>query len=165
MLMWNRVRRFSALPPEARRLFLRAAVMLPMVALSLKLRGFRATQEWLQKRTFPTRADRGPSTVGQRCDTHVADAIVAWNVRMVNAACRYVCPGSTCLEKSLTLWQLLSSQGIDSTIRIGARKLTSEFEAHAWVERNGVPLNELDSPHQHYSAFAAEFPSATTETP
>src|ERR1051326_3385776 len=85
MLMWNRVRRFSALPPEARRLFLRAAVMLPMVALSLKLRGFRATQEWLQKRTFPTRADRGPSTVGQRCDTHVADAIVDWNVRMVNA--------------------------------------------------------------------------------
>ena len=157
MPMWNRVRRFRALPPEARWLFLRAAVLLPVVALSLRLRRFRATQKSLQKRAFPARADQ--------CHGQVADQIIALNVRMVNAACRHLWPGSTCLEKSLTLWHLLRSQGIDSTIRIGARKLTGEFNAHAWVERNGVPLNELDSPHRHYTAFSVEFPSPTAEAP
>lgn len=47
--MWEPLRRFSALEPNARAIFLRAAVLLPLISLSLKLRGFRSTQARLQK--------------------------------------------------------------------------------------------------------------------
>ena len=46
--MWERFRRFSALERPAQALFLRAIVLLPLVALSLRWRGFRATQAALQ---------------------------------------------------------------------------------------------------------------------
>jgi ribosome-associated translation inhibitor RaiA len=57
------------------------------------------------------------------------------------------------LAKSLTLWWLLGRQGIASHLRIGIRKEKDKFEAHAWVERDGVALNEPDEHHHHYAAF------------
>jgi Transglutaminase-like superfamily len=43
-------------------------------------------------------------------------------------------------------------------VRIGTRKSEEKFEAHAWVERDGVALNEPEEPHQHYAAFDEAFP-------
>ena len=156
MLMWNRVRRYRALPPEARWLFVRAAVLLPTVAASLKVRGFLATQQSLQKHVFPRRAGRFGGSA--------SDQVVAWNVRMVHAAARHLWPHSTCLGISLALWHLLRWQGIDSTIRVGTRKTSGEFEAHAWVECDGVAVNEPHGEHLHYAAFEAEW-SSIPETP
>src|SRR5260370_34394327 len=56
--MWERLRRFSALERPARGLFLRAVVLLPLVALSLRWRGFRETQAALQR--FLSKANPGP---------------------------------------------------------------------------------------------------------
>src|SRR5258708_25570197 len=47
--MWERFGRFSALERAAQELFLRAIVLLPLVALSLRWRGLRATQAALQR--------------------------------------------------------------------------------------------------------------------
>src|SRR2546425_2827609 len=57
--MWERLRRFSALERPAQELFLRAVVLLPLVALSLRWRGFRATQAALQR--FLSKANPGPA--------------------------------------------------------------------------------------------------------
>ena len=84
---------------------------------------------------------------------------------MVDAAARHIWRGSTCLDKSLALWWLLGRQGIASLVRIGARKNSSDFEAHAWVECDGVALNEPEEPHRHYAAFDAEFTSVPAEAP
>src|SRR5260370_27376 len=46
--MWELLRRFRALDSVARRMFFRVAVLLPAISLSLKMRGFRATQQALQ---------------------------------------------------------------------------------------------------------------------
>jgi hypothetical protein len=148
--MWNRLRRFSALPPHARLLFVRAAVLLPAVALSLKVRGFLTTQKSLQKSARPASLQSDASAW--------ADQQPGWCVRMVNAAARELWPMSTCLERSLVLWQLLGRSGIVSAVRIGARKVDGDFEAHAWVERNGEPLNDREFAHRHYAAFEAAFP-------
>jgi Transglutaminase-like superfamily len=43
-------------------------------------------------------------------------------------------------------------------VRIGTRKSAEKFEAHAWVERDGVALNEPGEAHKHYAAFREEFP-------
>jgi hypothetical protein len=144
--MWERLRRFSALERPARGLFLRAVVLLPLVALSLRWRGFRETQASLQR--FLSKANPEP-------DAALASKITELTAHMVNAADRHGLAHPSCLAKSLTLWWLLGRQGIPSQLRIGTRKDKEKFEAHAWVERDGTALNEPDEPHHHYAAFDA----------
>jgi len=152
--MWERFRRFSALERPARSLFLRAIVLLPLVALSLRWRGFRATQAALQ---------RFLSNDNQQTDAALVRKVVPVTARMVNAADRHGLVHPSCLAKSLTLWWLLGRQGISSCLRIGIRKKEERFEAHAWVERDGTALNEPDEHHHHYAAFDAAFSSLPPE--
>ncbi len=144
---------------EARGIFLRAAAALPLISVSLKMRGFGATQEFLL-RSFPI----APQT-SQQDSIHVVDDRKRTELtsRMVNAAVGHVWCASTCLEKSLALWWLLGRQGIASQLRIGARKQGGKFEAHAWLERDGVAINEAQQEHRHYAAFDAAFPLRSSE--
>jgi Transglutaminase-like superfamily len=146
--MWARLRRFSALPRAAKLDFVRAALLLPLIRMSLRLRGFCATQ-----RTLQLRIGRGVAALPKAA---VADETkLVW--RMVLAAGRYSLLKGTCLERSLALWWLLARKGIATQLRIGARKSGEKFEAHAWVERDGVAIGEPDGKHLHYAAFEKEF--------
>ena len=136
-------------------MFFRASVLLPLTSLSLRIRGFCATQATLQN--FLSKTE---NRVGERA---VDAERVRIAVRMVNAAARYGL-GSTCLEKSLTLWWLLRREGIVSSVRIGARKASGKFEAHAWVERDGAALNDPGAEHRHYATFDAACPQQSSET-
>jgi len=148
--MWERFRRFSALERTAQNLFLRAIVLLPLVALSLQWRGLRATQATLQ---------RFLSNDKQQRDAALVSKSAAVTARMVNAADRHGLVHPSCLAKSLALWWLLGRQGISSHLRIGIRKEKEKFEAHAWVECDGIALNEPDEHHCHYAAFDTAFSS------
>ena len=154
--MWERLRRFSALERPAQELFLRAVVLLPLVALSLRWRGFRATQAVLQR--FLPKTDPEPGTTPRSSYAAVA-------AHMVNAADRHGLVHPSCLAKSLTLWWLLGRQGMVSQLRIGIRKENEKFEAHAWVECQGAALNEPDGHHHHYSAFDGELTLLPPEDP
>ena len=158
--MWERLRRFSSLDPAARELFLRALLLLPLISFRLRFRGFGATQQTLQ------------GFLGDSVKNAMKDSTVLANdlqratltARMVNAAARYAWKNATCLEKSLALWYLLARQGIATGVRIGARKAGGKFEAHAWVECNGVALNEPGDEHRHYATFDAAFPLQSSES-
>ena len=150
--MWERLRRFSSLPADARGIFLRAAVLLPVISISLKMRGFRATQLTLQNLPISTNAAKRHGKKIKEDDG------IRMAVRMVNAAARYGWDRPTCLEKSLALWWLLRQQGTVSSVRIGARKVDGKLEAHAWVECEGVVLNAPREEHRHYATFDAAFP-------
>lgn len=152
--MWERLRRFNALPLDAKSAFSWAAFLLPLIAVSLRLRGFAATRQWLLG-TLSTRTDR----TTRSSDAQVTAAIDA---RMVRAAGRYVPFKTTCLERSLVLCWLLARRHIPAQLRIGVRKQNSDFAAHAWVELDGVPLGEAEEPHQHYAAFEKEFSEGLT---
>jgi hypothetical protein len=148
--MWEAFQRYRALDPEARGLFRRAAVLLLLVKVSLGLRGFGKTQEWLQARLQRNRLVVSKSAT----NTNIMDR----TCRMVRAADHYVILRTCCLEQSLTLWYLLGVQGISASVRIGIPKQTEPFEAHAWVEHEGVALNQLEEPHKHYQPFDGGFP-------
>jgi hypothetical protein len=148
--MLKNLRRFSALERTAQTLFLRAAVMLPLVGLSLRLRGFEATRATLRK------------TVSQATPPLTSDSVkkqIALAAHMVNAADRHGLVHPSCLVKSLTLWWLLGRQGITSQLCVGVRKQGGNLEAHAWVEREGMALNEPEERHCHYAAFDAALAS------
>jgi hypothetical protein len=63
----------------------------------------------------------------------------------------------TCLVESLALWYLLQEQRVPADLRIGVRKMSGEFEAHAWVEYAGAALNQTEEQHRHYAAFDRGF--------
>ncbi|PYT88309.1 MAG: lasso peptide biosynthesis B2 protein [Acidobacteria bacterium] len=154
--MLESLRRFSALERPAQMLFLRALAMLPLVSLSLRLRGFQPTRSTLQR----TLARRTPQV-----DSDSLNMKMVLAAHMVNAADRHGLVHPSCLAKSLTLWWLLGRQGISSRLRIGIRKQNDQLEAHAWVEREGVALNEPEERHHHYAAFDAALATWTEDEP
>ena len=123
--MWELLRRFRALEPGGVGLFLRAAAVLPLISLSLRVRGFRSTQASLQKRMASAASNR--YDLSDRA-TATSTALTA---RMVRSAAYRSLGTPTCLEKSLVLWWLLGRRGIASSLRIGTRKSGGKFEAHA----------------------------------
>jgi Transglutaminase-like superfamily len=150
--MWEHLRRFKHLEPRARGLFLRATALLPVISLSLRMRGFRATQLRLQKYLPNAVSDLSSSSPPG------LDGCAALTARMVRSAAYRSLGRATCLEQSLALWWLLGRQGIASSVRIGTRKVGEEFEAHAWVECDGVALNAPEQTHLHYAVFDEGFP-------
>jgi hypothetical protein len=149
--MWDLLRRFSRLDSGARGLFLRAAALLPLISLSLRTRGFRSTQLSLLKHlpAMSSSVNSLPAAISVRAEL---------TARMVKSAAHRSFRKATCLEKSLALWWLLNRQGIASSVRIGARKSGENFEAHAWVECNGIVVNDTQEPHRHYAVFDEAFP-------
>src|SRR5713101_8137470 len=145
--MWERLRRFSALPGPAKGIFLRAAVLLPLLTISLRLRGFRSTQGLLQKFLGAAQNSLSEETLNER---------IAITSRMVVAAARYSPIPSTCMERSLSLWWLLARQNIATQFRIGVKKDGEKFAAHAWVECNGIAVGEPGASHLHFVAFDKE---------
>jgi hypothetical protein len=152
--MWARLRRFNALPRPAKAVFMRAALLLPMIAASLRLRGFRATQRWL--------GPRAGEIVAPSLDADSITAEIQLVSRMVLAAARHSPFATTCLERSLALWHLLARRGVAVQLRIGVRKTAERFSAHAWVEREGMAIGEAEATHQHYAAFDKEFSEELT---
>ena len=148
--MLESLKRFSALERPAQLLFVRALATLPLVSLSLRLRGFQPTRTALQKTLSPSIAQMGADSAGGR---------VSLTAHMVEAADRHGLVRTSCLAKSLTLWWLLGEQGISARLRIGIRKENGKLEAHAWVEREGIALNEPEEHHRHYAAFDAALAS------
>ena len=155
--MWQTLQRYNALSSEARVMFWRAACLLPFVRVKLRFGGYKKTQQWLQKKL----GDRLQlSSTAQ--DT---SPVLQMTCRMVRAAEHYSPGQATCLEESLLLWYLLQSQSIPAVVCIGVRKQSERFEAHAWVEQNGIALNQQDHEHRHYAAFESEQLNPPSELP
>lgn len=134
--------RFLALTGAERRIALESAALMTLTAASLRLFGLRRVYHWMGRRR-PRRkpAQAGPDDTFAR----LAEAGVRRAARPL--------PYATCLPQSLTLWWLLRRHGIQSELRLGVRKEGEEFKAHAWVEVDGVALNDRDDVRHRYSAF------------
>lgn len=134
----DKIRLFRSLSLPERRLLLRAAVMLPRVDVSLRLRGWERTRmDW----------ELWADGAGPRCG--IESRRVAW---LVERAARTVPWPATCLRRSLVLWALLRRDGVQAEIRLGVRKAEGAHAAHAWVEFQGVVLNDRQDVAQLFPA-------------
>ncbi|HMI53307.1 MAG TPA: lasso peptide biosynthesis B2 protein [Candidatus Saccharimonadales bacterium] len=61
---------------------------------------------------------------------------------------------TSCLEQSLVIWFLLRRRGAPAVLRFGGRKEGGRFEAHAWVESEGVVLNDDGAVRQNFVPFS-----------
>jgi hypothetical protein len=148
-------RRFRKRPPEDRILILRAALILPLTEIGLRLFGFRRWKELIEKFSQPAQLSQSLSEDMQR-----EKALRA--VRAVRSVELHGPTNPNCLERSMTLWWMLRRDAVDAELRIGARKESGRFEAHAWVELSGQVLNDGAEVHQHYARFDGPNAAAVT---
>ncbi|MDG4550418.1 MAG: lasso peptide biosynthesis B2 protein [Candidatus Contendobacter sp.] len=146
---WLRLRRQGSilwrLSWAERGWLLQAWLMLHGVALALRWAGFQRVCGWLE---------HGASGGGETLEDEDQVLIKAQAlVRLVGGAAAWSLCRPTCLHRSLTLWWLLRRRGIACELRIGVRKEEGRFEAHAWVERQGMALNDQANVGQDFAPF------------
>jgi hypothetical protein len=158
------LRAFLSLPRGERRLLLLAVLGLPATAVLLRLLGFNRCYAGLRRLVRPR-------PVIEPAPNMLRAYRIARLVRLANGR---LPPKANCLQRSLVLWTLLRRHGVDSDLRIGVRKERlpfappaanarlqdlvrlqpdAHFEAHAWVEWQGVVLNDTPTVRQRYAAF------------
>jgi Transglutaminase-like superfamily len=133
-------RSFRGLSWAQRGLLAKAWLLLPVVAIGLRLFGFRRIQARLE-RAATIRPGR-------------EDLAAAQNVaRMVQSAARWSPVHPSCLPRSLVVWWLLRRQDLAAGLRIGVARPDGRFAAHAWVEHGGVALGEAENLEERFSSF------------
>ena len=135
--------KFCALTWQERRLLLQAFVILLLVAAGLHLMNFQRLRALLTRLSPVTQDVSGESVLQQA-------AILS---RLVQAAAARMPFTITCLVRSTALWFLLRRRGIASEIRIGVNRQDSGFQAHAWVEIDGIVINDRGDIQQQFVPF------------
>lgn len=112
-------------------------LLVPLHAL-LATAGYTRTKRWLER----TSARSDPRTASQEGFDDARNL-----VRLGAIAGRYGVVDATCLRQSLLIHFLLRRKGLAPAIRIGVRRQDGIFDAHAWVELDGIALGQGDLAH------------------
>ena len=120
---------FRALSYAEQYTLLVAAACIPLFWVGLWLLGLSRVQVWLL---------RSPVASRELMTLQDMQAIG----KLVNIAASHTIGAGTCLTRSLLLWWLLLRRGIESQVRIGVSLTEGVLTAHAWVEFEGVPVND-----------------------
>ena len=113
-MMFNRLKQLAALSPLQWWIILVAVLMLPIIALSLKLSGFKQTKNRMSR--FIPKGMAG--ALGGEDDLFRARLIshavaIAGNHGLFKA---------NCLKQSLLLWWLLARRGFATELKLGTQK-------------------------------------------
>jgi hypothetical protein len=138
--MTGKLSKFLALSGAEKVLFLKAVMLLPVFWLGLRRYGLAR---------FQARLERSPLVARQ---APRLEELAAFG-RLVNAAARYSIAPATCLTRSLLLRWLLRRRGVDTDLRIGVQLVEGKLDAHAWVEYEGVPINDAPDVARRFAAF------------
>ena len=145
--------KLSCLKPIDRRIILQITLALPLVVLGLKVVRFSRLFVILGNL-----ADWFPEPLLQDESIYV-ERVRQW-VRYTKREAPYL---GNCLSRSLVLWWLLRRKQIECVLRIGTRKQNGEFQAHAWLEYGGKPLNAGALVRQNYATFDYDFMPETVK--
>ena len=90
-----------------------------------------------------------PPALGRR----PADAVAAtsWARSIDRASGRPY--GGTCLDRSVFLWSLMRLHRLDGNVRIGISLDGDSIAGHAWVEVDGVVINDTPDVAESFAVF------------
>jgi putative nucleotidyltransferase-like protein/transglutaminase superfamily protein len=149
--MWRRWRDLSR---RERRETLLAIALLPLARASLKTFGANRTLAWVAPAGAGPKLDTAGAVEGAR---RAAYAVARASNRGPHAG--------NCLSRSVALMWLLRRRGIDGQVRFGARTIGGKFEAHAWVEVNGVVINDHDRVTRSFATLQSPGPDVQRSGP
>ena len=139
----RKLKAFLALPMAERLAFLQAWSWIWASLLGLRVLGFsRALRLW-----------PGPP---RRAAAEIPRA-----ARWVRVAARYAPGADTCLVRSLALLAVLRRHGMAAELRLGVAVSHPKLDAHAWVEVDGVPVNDSADVASRYAPFTGSLLRST----
>lgn len=138
--------RFRELSAAEFLLLVQAPVALPLAALGLRRWGLKRVQAFLARR--PSSREVAPDAAARQAEV---DRLV-W---VVKVAAMYGPWRANCLQRSVVLWWFLRRRGHAGELRIGVRRdrETGALDFHAWMERDGVVLNDDPEVRSRYAVF------------
>jgi hypothetical protein len=131
---------YRALSGREQKVLLASLVLLPLFWLGLRLAGLQRFQAWLDRSPV---ARRAPLTDAEAAALGVA----------VNHAANHILGPASCLTRSLLLRWLLRRFGTASDLRIGVSFEEGKLAAHAWVEKDRIPVNDSPDAVARFAAF------------
>ena len=123
-----------------------AMLLLPVVALSLRIVEYNKTKNILGRFISDESGQKKPETpeIERAC-------VIA---RMVDVASGHGPYRANCLKQSMVLWWMLAWHGISSEIIFGVPKEKKDsFGAHAWVKCCGINMSDTEKIQQRFLAF------------
>jgi len=131
----RRLHKFLSLPSGDQKLLMTAFFLVATVRLGL----------WF----FPFSWVRRTASSASRARPHPTPISVLRLAGSIDLASRYV-PRATCLTKALAAQILLTRSGHKPLLRIGVRRDSGgNFQAHAWLENDGMVIGGLDDLHTY----------------
>jgi hypothetical protein len=139
--------RFITLPFRDKRILVSAAVRLVLIATMLRLLGFRQA----------SRVIGGMEAKGRVKDQELSLTIsTAYQTnRMLLVASRQLPIETNCLSRSMTLCWLLRASRVPCKLCFGAKREGAHLKAHAWVEVEGIVVNDQPDVASTYPSFTA----------
>lgn len=135
--------RLARLTPGEALLLLQAPLALPLVALALRRWGLQRVQERLAVRRSGLAVPQG--------EAHARAERLSWCVQVAAA---YGPWPANCLQRSVLLCWYLRRTGLQGDLRIGVRRTDhDELDFHAWVEHEGVVVNDRRDVRERYAVF------------
>ena len=147
-----RLAQFHNLNAMQKRTLLAAWLWLPLFWLGLQVLGLPRFQAWLMK-------------TPARLALSVTLPVVKNMGEAVNIAARHTPFQVTCLTRSLLLGWLLHRRGVASDLRIGVRLTHGMLDAHAWVECEGIPVNDRPDVNAQFASFGNLIPLKAFQSP
>jgi hypothetical protein len=149
-MQMSKLNKVGQLPPGDRWLLFQAVLLLPVVHIALLLLGYSRLRRVLEK-LAPLRASQESVSEARRQSAREI-------ARIVSIAAQHGFYKATCLRRSLLVWWLLRRQGIESQLDFGVRMVDGKLEAHAWVEYNGMVVNDSENVRQDFQTLYRGFP-------
>ena len=150
----SRIAQLCALSHVQQRTLLAAWLWLPFFWLGLRVLGLPRLQALLQRRPLVAK----PESVLMLPEIQALG-------EAVNIAARYSPLPATCLTRSLLLGWLLRRRSVVSELRIGVRLTQDMLDAHAWVECEGVPVNDRPDVSAQFASFGDLIPLEAFQAP
>jgi hypothetical protein len=142
----RKIGRVRAMTAAQRRVFLQSIILLPWFALGLRTFGFARLHKSLLLRHHSA-----PSVPIPLAEIEA----LAQAVRLAASQSPFAV---SCLVRSLLLCWLLQRRQVASHLRIGVRLEGAVLHAHAWVECDGVPVNDAHDVAARFAAFQDPIP-------
>jgi hypothetical protein len=151
-MLTNRLNKLRVLSRPERRLLSKSVLLLPFIHAALLLVGYSRLRRWMERQA-PLKAIEPP--LYEAAYIPRARDIA----RIVSIAARHGIYRATCLRRSLLVWWFLRREGIRGEVCFGVRMRDGRLEAHAWVEYNGVVVNDSPAVRAQYQPLYHALPS------
>ena len=138
--------RIRLLADQDLKALLLSCLLLPTAKLLLRRSTLQDAADFIAKRSDPS--------------AQVPNLVIANRVAKAVALVSHLpIVGGSCLPRSLTTWFLLRRRGMDAVVHLGADLSNIDgLPAHAWVEVDGIPLNEAADIGERFGSFGLELP-------